>query len=135
MAPAADKPINPWQPTEIKYSQFKCDGYSGEDFNLNRAIAFPGFRFGSVLSSALGGNLAVGTVGVKGGAASNDEYLMTVSVPSATVIRIEAADIFTALIQKTYDSPDSALNLSTVVNSVHKLLRPFLGCLALRSCA
>lgn len=102
-AQATGKAVTPWQPIDIKYSSFKCINYAGTDFRINRTMAFPAFRFGSVAEAGAGANLMAGAVGVKGGAAKQDEYLMTVSVPSATVIRVDTPQLLAAFKKAEFD--------------------------------
>jgi hypothetical protein len=98
VAPGAskDKVLTPWAPTAINYSNLNCHAYNGTDFRLNRTVAFPAFQFGALVEAGGGANLMAGTVGAKGSAAGKDDYLMTISVPSATVIRVDIADLLTA---------------------------------------
>lgn len=98
--------VTPWQPAEIKYSNFKCVGAPEVDFKLNRAVAFPAFQFGSVVESGLGGNLIAWMVGAKGSAAGKDENLITVSVPSATVIRVPMNALQAAWNSGSFDTED-----------------------------
>lgn len=91
-----DQSLTPWQPTAINYSTLNCSDYKGADFKLNRTVAFPAFQFGAMVEAGLGANLMAGAVGVKGSAAGKDEYLMTVSIPSATVIRVDIPPLLTA---------------------------------------
>lgn len=119
-ASGEEKAITPWEPTEIKYSHFKCGDYSGVDFRLNRAMAFPAFSFASLIETAVGGNLMAGTTGIKGGAAGKNDYTVTVSVPSATVIRVDVSDLLMALDQGTYN-PSGKTSLQSIVSRMLKM--------------
>lgn len=109
------KEINAWQPTAIKYSSFKCRDYKGPDFNLNRALAFPAFQFGSIIESGIGANLMAGAVGAKGGAATRGAYELKVSIPSATVIQVDLQSVMTALRRETYRRPQSDYQVKDMV--------------------
>lgn len=82
-------------------------------------MAFPAFRFGSLAETGAGGNLMAGAVGFKGGAAKQDEYMMTISVPSATVIRVEIPHLIAGLRGGTFGSVTYP-ELQDVVNGLIK---------------
>lgn len=113
--PAADNTETPWQPTEIKYSNFKCTGAPTADFKLNRAVAFPAFQFGAAIETGLAGNLMAWMFGAKGGAAGRDENLMTVTVPSATVVRVPMIDLHEAWNSGSFDTVDGWNKLQCVI--------------------
>lgn len=109
------KVVETWQPTAIKYSNFKCKDYEGPDFNLNRALSFPAFTFGSVIESGLGANLMAGSVGAKGGVANRGAYELKVSVPSATMIRVDLQSVMTALHRKSYSHAGTDYSVENMV--------------------
>lgn len=113
--PTADSSETPWQPTEIKYSNFKCVGNTGVDFKLNRAVAFPAFQFGSAIETGLGGNMIAWMVGANGGAAGKDESLITVTVPSATVLRVPMNAIQEAWNSGSFDTVNGWDKLQCVI--------------------
>ncbi|WP_039013271.1 hypothetical protein [Pseudomonas brassicacearum] len=119
--PAGEKPVAPWQPTAINYSNFKCSGYKGADFRVNRVTAFPAFQFGSRVESGMGANVMAGTVGAKGSVVGTDEYLMTISVPSVTVIRVDVPELLTALGGNGFKTKDGFGDLQNVVARMMQL--------------
>lgn len=116
--PSEAKAITPWQPIDINYSHFKCAGVTSTDFRVNRAMAFPAFQFGSIVESGVGGNLMAGAVGGKGGGVGTDQYRVTVSVPSATVIRVEVSDLLAAVLNHSYHGMDGLQGVQNVVASM-----------------
>ncbi|WP_092168346.1 hypothetical protein [Pseudomonas sp. NFACC37-1] len=119
--PAGEKPEAPWQPTAINYSNFKCSDYKEADFRVNRVTAFPAFQFGSRVESGMGANVMAGTVGAKGSVVGKDEYLMTVSVPSVTVIRVDVSELLSALGGDGFKTKDGFSDLQSVVTRMMKL--------------
>jgi len=81
-------------------------------------MAFPAFQFGSIVESGVGGNLMAGTVGAKGGVVGSDQYRVTVSVPSATVIRVEVADLLAAAGNYDYHGPTGLQGVQSVIASL-----------------
>lgn len=116
---ATGKSVTPWQPIDIKYSNFKCSDFADSDFKINRTMAFPAFRFGSLSEVGAGANLMAGAVGAKGGAVKQDEYIMTISVPSATVIRVDTPRLLAALRNAEFDGVDFP-ELQDVVSGLMK---------------
>lgn len=101
--PMTEATVTPWQPTEIRYSNFKCPNSTTPDFKLNRAVAFPAFQLGSVVESGVGGNLMAWMAGARGGAAGKDEALITVSIPNATVLRVPISALRSAWNSGNFD--------------------------------
>jgi hypothetical protein len=112
--------VTPWQPTEIKYSHFKCEVKAG-DFRVNRAMAFPAFQFRSIVESGVGGNMLTGMAAVLGSLAGNNEYIMTVSIPSATVIKVEIHDLLKAVTDGRYATAGGVADVQTVIDRMMKL--------------
>ncbi|WP_122663271.1 hypothetical protein [Pseudomonas viridiflava] len=109
------KPFTPWQPTEIKYSHFKCSGYTDADFRVNRVMAFPAFQFGSLTESGISGNILSGVTGLLGSLVGNDEYRMTVSIPSATVIRVDLHYLLSALNSYSYSTAGGVKDVQVIL--------------------
>ncbi|MFJ7792618.1 hypothetical protein [Pseudomonas sp. NPDC096950] len=110
-----NKPFTPWQPTEIKYSHFKCSGYKDADFRVNRVMAFPAFQFGSLAESGISGNVLNGVTGLLGSLVGNNEYRMTVSIPSATVIRVDLHDLLSALNNYNYSTAGGVKDVQVIL--------------------
>ncbi|MCU0092432.1 hypothetical protein N8H72_20835 [Pseudomonas koreensis] len=112
---AGSKPFTPWQPTEIRYSHFKCNDYRGPDFRVNRVMAFPAFQFGSLAESGVSANVLNGVTGLLGSLVGNNEYRMTVSIPSATVIRVDLHDLLTALNNYSYSTTGGVSDVQVIL--------------------
>ncbi len=112
---AEGKPFTPWQPTEIKYSHFKCSGYADTDFRINRVMAFPAFQFGSIAESGVSANALTGLAGILGNFVGSNEYRMTVSIPSATVIRVDLHDILSALNNYSYSTTGGVKDVQVIL--------------------
>ncbi|PYC26523.1 hypothetical protein DMX02_01335 [Pseudomonas jessenii] len=113
--PSETKAVTPWQPISINYSHFKCAGFTNSDFRVNRAMAFPAFQFASIVESGAGGNLMAGAVGGKGGVVGSDQYRVTVSVPSATVIRVQVSDMLAAVRNHSYHGDGGLQGVQDVI--------------------
>lgn len=116
-------PFTPWQPTDIKYSNFKCSEYKDADFRVNRTMAFPAFQFGSLAESGISGSVQSALAGFLGGFAGNNEYRLTVSIPSATVIRMEFQDLLSGINNSAYSTAGGIKSLQELIRKVMEVVK------------
>lgn len=115
------KSVTPWQPTQMNYSDFKCGNTVEKDFRINRVMAFPTFQFGSSTDSDISANILNGVAGLFGGLVGNNEFRITVSIPSATVIKVDLFNLTLAMKMYNYNTPGGYKDVQELLGRMKKV--------------